>query len=190
MTRSKVCSESVKSLNSEDIWADKDAEYAVQMYYRAEEIEPAVAVPHSVDNYARVSEIKGVKVDQVFIGTCTNARIEDLRTAAGILKGRRVAVRTIVNPASYRVYRQAVEEGIVQVLLDAGCIINTPGCGPCIGVSGGVLGDGEVCISTGNRNFLGRMGSSKSMIYLGSPMTAAYSALLGEIRDPREIIGD
>lgn len=180
----------LKSLNSEDIWADKDAEYAVQMYYRAEEIEPAVAVPHSVDNYARVSEIKGVKVDQVFIGTCTNARIEDLRTAAGILKGRRVAVRTIVNPASYRVYRQAVEEGIVQVLLDAGCIINTPGCGPCIGVSGGVLGDGEVCISTGNRNFLGRMGSSKSMIYLGSPMTAAYSALLGEIRDPREIIGD
>jgi 3-isopropylmalate/(R)-2-methylmalate dehydratase large subunit len=174
--------------NWEEIWADGDAGYAAELYYRAEEIEPGVAVPHSVDNYARVSEVRGVKIDQAFIGTCTNGRIEDLRLAAALLKGRRVAVRTIVNPASYRVYRQALEEGILQILLDAGCTINPPGCGPCIGVAGGVLGDGEVCISTGNRNFLGRMGSSTGRIYLASPLTVACSALLGEIGDPRDIL--
>jgi 3-isopropylmalate/(R)-2-methylmalate dehydratase large subunit len=178
--------EKFKSTNSEEIWADKDARYAVELFYELNEIEPAVSIPHRVDNYANVAEVKGVKIDQAFIGTCTNARIEDLRLVASILKGRKVAVRTIVNPVSYKVYKQAIEEGILQILINAGCIINCPSCGPCIGVSGGVLGDGEVCISTGNRNFRGRMGSRESLIYLGSPMTVAWSALWGEIRDPRE----
>jgi 3-isopropylmalate dehydratase large subunit len=182
--------EQLKSANSKEIWADKDARYATDLFYKADEIEPAVSVPHRVDNYAKASQVTGVKIDQAFIGTCTNARIEDLRLAAIILNGRKVAVRTIVNPVSYKVYRQALVEGILQTLIDAGCIINSPGCGPCIGVSGGVLGDDEVCISTGNRNFLGRMGSRKSKIYLGSPMTVAYSALFGEIRDPREAFED
>jgi homoaconitate hydratase family protein len=186
----KLIEGQLKSTNSDRIWADKDAKYAAELFYRAADIEPGVSRPHRVDNYAEVSEVAGVKIDQAFIGTCTNARIEDLRQVASILRGRRVAVRTVVNPASYKVYKQALKEGILSILVDAGCTVSSPGCGPCIGVSGGVLGDGEVCISTGNRNFLGRMGSRSSDIYLGSPMTAAYSALFGEIRDPREIFAD
>ncbi|MEW5921556.1 MAG: 3-isopropylmalate dehydratase large subunit [Bacillota bacterium] len=186
----KILAGSLKSSNSEEIWADDDAQYDAELVYNLDQLEPAVVKPHNVDNFAVVSEVTGTKIDQAFIGTCTNARIEDLRLAAQILKGRRVAVRTIVNPASCMVFRQAMDEGIIQILLDAGCTINHPGCGPCIGVYGGVLAEGEVCISTANRNFRGRMGSRKSLIYLASPMTVAYSALFGEIRDPREAFRD
>lgn len=180
----------LKSDNSQEMWADDDAIYDRELLYNLDILEPGVAKPHTVDNYATVSQVAGIKIDQAFIGTCTNARIEDLRLAAEILKGRKVAIRTIVNPASCLVYRQAMDEGVLQILLEAGCTIGHPGCGPCIGVYGGILAEGEVCISTANRNFCGRMGSRTSMIYLGSPMTVAYSALYGEIRDPRAVFGD
>jgi homoaconitase/3-isopropylmalate dehydratase large subunit len=147
-----------------------------------------VAKPHTVDNYAPVSEVKGTEIHQAFLGSCTNARIEDLRAAAEILKGKEVAVRTIVIPASWSIYRQAMKEGLLDVFLDAGCIINNPGCGPCMGNHEGILAPGEVCISTANRNFKGRMGNKESFIYLASPLTVAASALKGAITDPREVL--
>jgi homoaconitase/3-isopropylmalate dehydratase large subunit len=146
-----------------------------------------VAKPHTVDNYAPIDEVKGTKIHQAFLGSCTNARIEDLRLAAAILKGHQVAVRTIVIPASWIVFRQAMEEGLIDTFLDAGCVITNPGCGPCMGNHEGILAPGEACISTANRNFKGRMGNKESFIYLASPMTVAASALVGEIADPREV---
>jgi len=172
----------------EAIWADDDAIYASELEYDLGELEPCVAKPHTVDNYAPVSEIKGTEIHQAFLGSCTNARIEDLRAAAEILKGKEVAVRTIVIPASWSIYRQAMKEGLLDVLLDAGCIINNPGCGPCMGNHEGILAPGEVCISTANRNFKGRMGNKESFIYLASPLTVAASALKGAITDPREVL--
>jgi homoaconitase/3-isopropylmalate dehydratase large subunit len=132
--------------------------------------------------------VKGTPIHQAFLGSCTNARIEDLRLAADILKGKEVAVRTIVIPASWSVYRQALDEGLIEVFLDAGCVITNPGCGPCMGNHEGILAPGETCISTANRNFKGRMGNKESFIYLASPMTVAASALKGEISDPREVL--
>ena len=172
----------------EAIWADDDAVYASELEYDLGELEPCVAKPHTVDNYALVSEIKGTEIHQAFLGSCTNARIEDLRAAAEILKGKEVAVRTIVIPASWSIYRQAMKEGLLDVFLDAGCIINNPGCGPCMGNHEGILAPGEVCISTANRNFKGRMGNKESFIYLASPLTVAASALKGAITDPREVL--
>jgi homoaconitate hydratase family protein len=172
----------------EEIWADDDARYAARYEYSLDELVPGVAKPHTVDNYAPVSAVSGTKIDQAYIGTCTNGRIEDLRQAAAVIGGRKVKVRTIVTPASCAVYEQAIEEGLIAMLLKAGCTICHPGCGACIGLGGGVLGDGEVCISTANRNFMGRMGGKESQIYLASPMSVAYSALCGEIRDPREAV--
>lgn len=172
----------------EMVWADEDAEYQKELRYRLDDLVPAVAKPHKVDNYAPVREAAGTKIDQAFLGTCTNARLEDLRQAALILKGRQVKVRMIVIPASVEIYQRAMAEGLIDLFLEAGCTVGHPGCGPCIGVSGGVLGDGEVVISTANRNFLGRNGAGSSRIYLASPMTVAYSAVCGEIRDPRELL--
>lgn len=170
----------------EYFWADNNAGYSKTLHYKLEDLVPAIALPHTVDNYAPVDEVIGRKIEQAFIGTCTNARVEDLRIAADILRGKRVKVRTIVVPASCEVYSQALDEGIISVLLEAGCTVSHPGCGPCIGVSGGVLTSGETCISTANRNFRGRMGSRESNIYLASPATVAFSALNGEISDPRK----
>lgn len=172
----------------EAIWADEDAVYAKELEYDLQDLEPGVAKPHTVDNYAPVSEVAGTPIHQAFLGSCTNARIEDLREAAAILKGKEVAVRTIVIPASWKVYRQAMEEGLLDIFLDAGCIINNPGCGPCMGNHEGILAPGEVCISTANRNFKGRMGNKESFIYLASPMTVAASAIKGAIADPREVL--
>jgi len=172
----------------EAIWADDDAVYAKELHYDLGDLVPAVAKPHTVDNYAPIDEVKGTPIHQAFLGSCTNARIEDLRLAAGILKGKEVAVRTIVLPASWTVYRQALEEGLIEVFLDAGCVIVNPGCGPCMGNHEGILAPGETCISTANRNFKGRMGNKDSFIYLASPMTVAASALKGEISDPREVL--
>jgi len=168
------------------VYADPDASYVQEVTYDAGDIEPQVACPHQVDNVKPVGELEGTKVDQVFIGTCTNGRLEDLEVAAGILKGKKVAVRTIVIPASRSTLLAAIENGTMQTLLKAGVTISTPGCGPCLGAHQGVLGEGEVCVSTANRNFRGRMGKG-GFIYLASPATAAVSALSGEITDPRTV---
>ncbi len=177
-----------KTKDWEALWADADAVYAKELTYDLGALEPCVAKPHTVDNYAAIGAVKGTKIHQAFLGSCTNARIEDLREAAKIMKGKQVAVRTIVIPASWRVYRQAAKEGLIDVMLDAGCIFTNPGCGPCMGNHGGILAPGEICISTANRNFKGRMGNKDSFIYLASPLTVAASALEGEIADPREVV--
>ena len=181
-----VLEEKAKSDKWHMVWADDDATYRATYSYTLEDLVPAVAKPHTVDNYAPVSEVVGTRIDQALIGTCTNGRLEDLRAAAAVLKGKRVKVRTMITPASVEVYRQALKEGILETLLLAGCTITPPGCGACVGISSGVLGDDETCISTANRNFKGRMGSKEGFIYLASPVTAAWSALHGEIRDPRD----
>lgn len=170
----------------EVVWADEDAHYVKELQYRLEEVEPVVALPGRVDNRAPITSVLGKTIDQAFIGTCTNGRLEDLRVAAKILKGKTVAVRTIVQPASVMVYREALAEGVIDDLLAAGCVVSHPGCGPCIGVYGGVLADGEVCLSTANRNFTGRMGSRSAEIILASPASVACAALEGRISDPRK----
>ena len=172
----------------EMIWADPDAEYERVLHYDLSSIVPAVAKPHSVDNYATVREVEGTPVHQVCIGTCTNGRLSDLQIVADALRGKHVCVRTIVIPASCLVYQQALQKGLIEDHLLAGCTVSHPGCGPCIGLGGGVLGDGETCVTTANRNFKGRMGSREGLIYLASPATAAASALAGCITDPRDIL--
>ncbi len=162
---------------------DEDARYLKTLTYRAENFTPVLAVPSQVDNIHEIDEYKGIKVDQVFLGSCTNGRLEDLRAAAGVLKGRKVApfVKLIVTPASRQVYEEAMDEGILSTLAGAGAMITHPGCGLCCGRAGGILSDGEVVVATNNRNFLGRMGTSKVQIYLASPLTAAACAVAGEI---------
>jgi 3-isopropylmalate/(R)-2-methylmalate dehydratase large subunit len=170
--------------------ADADATYEKVIKIKANELEPTVSRPHTVDNTALAKDLKGTKIQQVVIGTCTNGRLEDMAVAAGILNGNKPAktVRLIIAPASRRVLLDAMEAGYIQILVESGAIILPPGCGPCLGLHQGALGDGEACLSTANRNFEGRMGNPKSFIYLGSPATAAASALKGEITDPREVI--
>jgi 3-isopropylmalate/(R)-2-methylmalate dehydratase large subunit len=166
---------------------DKDAKYERIIDIDASKLEPTVSCPHTVDNTKLARELKGTKIQQVFIGTCTNGRAEDLKIAARILKGKHVAagVRLIVCPASRDVYLATL--GLQDTFVKAGAIVIGPGCGPCVGVHEGILGDGEACLSTANRNFKGRMGNPDSFVYLASPATAAYSALFGTVRDPREV---
>lgn len=168
--------------------ADKDAEYVQVLNYRAEEFVPVAACPSQVDNIRNISDLAGIPVDQVFIGSCTNGRLEDLRTAAEVLKGKHIApfVKLIVTPASRKIYEQAVEKGYIRILVEAGAMVTAPGCGLCCGRAGGIMTDGEVVVATNNRNFLGRMGTSKVNIYLASPRTAAACAAAGTIVVPEE----
>ncbi len=162
---------------------DPDATYVREITYQAEELVPVLACPSQVDNIHPVKELAGTKIDQVFIGSCTNGRLEDLQRAAAILKGKKVApfVQLIVTPASRKIYREALADGTLDILSDAGAIITHPGCGLCCGRTGGILTDGERVVATNNRNFLGRMGTSKVEIFLASPATAAACAVAGEI---------
>lgn len=164
---------------------DVDAVYERVLDIRAEDVERTVSCPHTVDNVKPVSELGDVRVNQVFVGTCTNGRLEDMRTVADILRGKRVNsdVRMLICPASPEVYKASLREGLIEVFMDSGAVILPPGCGPCVGVHAGTLADGEVCLSTQNRNFQGRMGNTMGDIYLCSPYVAAYSAVNGYISD-------
>ncbi|TDA31291.1 MAG: 3-isopropylmalate dehydratase large subunit, partial [Hadesarchaea archaeon] len=173
----------------EEMRSDPDAEYAEERIYSLSKLEPQVACPHRVDNVKPVREVEGKEIDQAFLGSCTNGRTEDLLEAAKILKGRKIhpRVRMLVVPASRETYLEALRLGIIEKLVEAGAILGPPGCGACMGSYIGVLGPGEVCVSSSNRNFLGRMGSPEAEIYLASPATVAASALKGRLTDPRDV---
>ncbi len=170
--------------------ADKGAKYCLVKEYDVSNLEPQVACPHSVDNVMPVSKLKTVRIDEAFLGTCTNGRLEDLKVAARILKSRRIksGLKFIVAPASSSVFMEAMKSGIISTFLKAGCAIVAPGCGPCVGTHCGVPADGEVVISSANRNFKGRMGNPNAFIYLASPATVAASAIEGKITDPRKYL--
>lgn len=172
--------------------ADPDAEYERIIEIDANTLEPTVSCPHTVDNTKPVSQLGSVKVDQVFIGSCTNGRTEDLAIAAKILDGKKVhpKVRLIVVPASQKVFLESLDAGYIRTLVEAGASILAPGCGPCVGVHEGILGDGEVSLNTSNRNFQGRLGNPAGYIYLASPAVAAATAITGVITDPREVLAD
>ena len=165
------------------ILPDSDAEYEKIIEINAEDVPFTVSCPHTVDNTRPVSELKDVKVNQVYVGTCTNGRIEDLRIVAEILKGKKVHedVRMLICPASRDVYKKALKEGLIDIFVESNASILPPGCGPCVGVHAGILGDGEICLATQNRNFQGRMGNTKGFIYLASPYVATYTAIRGYI---------
>ena len=169
--------------------SDPDTYYEKEFKITVDDMESQVALPHSPDNVRPISEIGSVSLDQVFLGSCTNGRLEDLRDAAHLLKGRKVAdgVRFIVIPGSPSIYREAIKEGIVETLLDVGAVIGPPCCGPCLGGHMGILAEGERALSTSNRNFVGRMGHPKSEVYLASPVVAAASAVTGAIASPEEL---
>lgn len=169
--------------------ADPDASYERTFHLDARGLEPQVACPHSVDNVKPITEVEGVPIDQIFIGTCTNGRYEDFKAAADILRGETIHPRTrmLMIPASRDVFLECLQKGIVTDLTAAGVTVESPGCGPCLGAHQGVLGAGEKCFSTTNRNFRGRMGHIDSEVYLGSPAAAASTALYGEITDPRRV---
>jgi homoaconitate hydratase family protein len=172
----------------DEIHADVNAVYSKELSVDVSKLEPMVACPHEVENTKPIGEVAGTRIDQVFLGSCANAKYEDLAVAASILKGRRIHpdVRFIITPGSKEIMLEAIRTGILATLVESGGTLTNPGCGACAG-DGGILADGEVCLSTANRNFLGRMGSNKSSIYLCSPATLAASAIKGVISDPREL---
>jgi len=172
------------------IFPDKDATYRKYFELNVTELDPMVACPHTVDNVKSISEVKGTEIHQALIGTCTSGQLEDFEIASKILRGKKIHphVRLLIVPASRSIFAKAIELGYVQTLLSGGATFLTPGCGPCAGIHEGLLANGERCISTGNRNFIGRMGSQQSEIYLGSTATVTASALYGCLADPREFI--
>ncbi|RMG61013.1 MAG: 3-isopropylmalate dehydratase large subunit, partial [Deltaproteobacteria bacterium] len=169
---------------------DDDAAYVEVKEYDLSTLEPQVAFPHLPENVKPVTEARDVEIDQAVIGSCTNGRIEDLRSAARILKGKRVkkGVRLIVIPATQEIYMQALREGLLEIFVEAGGVVSTPTCGPCLGGHMGVLAEGERAIATTNRNFVGRMGHPGSEVYLSNPAVAAASAVLGRIAHPEEVV--
>jgi 3-isopropylmalate/(R)-2-methylmalate dehydratase large subunit len=187
-TTRKFLQNRVKTLpDFEALSSDKDASYKQTVEFNVAELEPQVACPSSVDNVKPVSEVSDVPIEQAFIGSCTNGRIEDLRLAAKVMKGKKVkdGVRALVIPASMEVYKQALTEGLTGVFTEAGAMVCGAACGPCLGGHIGLLAAGETCVSTSNRNFIGRMGSKEANVYLASPATVAASAVTGKITDPR-----
>jgi 3-isopropylmalate/(R)-2-methylmalate dehydratase large subunit len=189
-TTRKFLERRVKTLpDFESLKSDEDASYARTVEFEVSKMEPQVACPSSVDNVKPVSEVGNVPIEQAFIGSCTNGRIEDLRSAAQVLKGKKVkdGVRALVIPASQEVYKQALSEGLIEVFNDANAIVCGSACGPCLGGHIGLLAADEACVSTSNRNFIGRMGSTQASVYLASPATVAASAVTGKITDPRTL---
>lgn len=182
--------ENNRELDYTPITPDPDAEYERTITIDASELKPTISLPHTVDNTKTIDELGKIKIDQVFIGTCTNGRLQDLKIAAEILKGKHIHkdTRLVVVPASKKVYLEAIKDGTIEILVESGAAVMAPGCGACLGVHEGVLGDNESCLSTQNRNFKGRMGNTNADIYLASPATAAATALKGIITDPREVL--
>jgi 3-isopropylmalate/(R)-2-methylmalate dehydratase large subunit len=170
---------------------NQDAEYAKIIEYDVSKIEPQVAFPHIPSNVKPISQVGEIKLDQVVIGSCTNGRLDDLRIAAKLLQGKQVhpELRCIIIPGSQKVYLDALREGLIEAFVKAGAVVSTPTCGPCLGGYMGVLAAGERCLSTTNRNFVGRMGSPQSEVYLANPAIAAASAILGRIAGPEEVAG-
>jgi 3-isopropylmalate/(R)-2-methylmalate dehydratase large subunit len=168
--------------------SDPDAEYLATEVFDCSKLEPMVALPHLPSNAVPIGQCAGKAMDQAYIGSCTNGRIEDLRLAAEIMKGKQVAIRTLIVSSTPEVWKQAADEGLFDVFYNAGCVISAPTCGACLGGFMGVLAEGEKCVSTTNRNFVGRMGHPKSEVYLASPATAAASAVEGKLTDPREYL--
>lgn len=168
--------------------SDKDAEYVHEDTIDCSKLEPIVAFPHLPSNGKTIGECAGLPMDQSYIGSCTNGRIEDLRIAAKIIKGRQVAIRTIVVPATPQIWKQAMDEGLADIFYEAGCVVSAPTCGACLGGFMGILAEGERCVSTTNRNFVGRMGSPKSEVYLANPAVAAATAVEGKLTDPRKYL--
>ncbi|WP_268541729.1 3-isopropylmalate dehydratase large subunit [Candidatus Nitrosotenuis cloacae] len=174
--------------NYSPVYDDPDAEYSKVFEYEASELEPIVAKPFSPENIAPVGDVAGIELDKSYIGSCTGAKYEDLEAAAKILKGRKVKIRTEILPAAISIYKRAMENGLLKIFLDAGVTVGPPTCGACCGAHMGVLAKDEVCISTTNRNFPGRMGHVESKTYLASPLVAAASAVTGKITDPRDLV--
>ena len=189
MTQKYLSGRIATGVKYEPVLADSDAAYEREIAVDLGTLQPMVACPHEVENVKPIGEVSGTRIDQAFLGSCANAKYDDLVIAAGILKGRKVdaKVRLIITPGSKAIMLEAMNSGVLQTLLEAGGMVTNPGCGACAG-DGGMLADGEVCLSTANRNFIGRMGSSKSQIYLSSPATLAASAIRGVISDPREFL--
>jgi len=169
--------------------ADEDAEYEQEIVIDLSTLKSTVAFPHLPENTKTMDEIDEVVIDQVVIGSCTNGRLDDLRIAAKVLEGRKVAkgIRCIILPATQKIYLQAIDEGLIQIFIKAGAVVSTPTCGPCLGGYMGILAKGERCVSTTNRNFVGRMGHVESEVYLASPAVAAASAVTGKISSPAEL---
>jgi 3-isopropylmalate/(R)-2-methylmalate dehydratase large subunit len=170
--------------------SDKDPEYEKEFYFEGDNLEPQVAEPHNVDKVKPISDVEGINIDSALIGTCTGGRLEDMKEAASLLRGRKVKsdVPTIVMPASWRIYREMLNNHLIEIFLDSGCRVTYPTCGPCAGHLGGLMAPDEVRISAQNRNFQGRSGSNDSQLYLASPITCAASAIEGEITDPRKYL--
>lgn len=172
----------------EALYSDEDAKFFDVLEFDISKISPSVAKPHTVDNYMAIDDVEGTRIDQALIGTCTNGRIRDLEAAAKILSGQKVKARTLIIPASWEVYKEAMKRGYLETFVDAGAMVMNPGCGPCLGAHQGVMAPGEVTFSTANRNFKGRMGCRDAEIFLGSPMSVAASAITGEITHPRRFL--